>query len=117
MNQSALYIAELDYQYVRYKIGLFRFLIRKRKTPYQMAARAGFEPATKWLTATCSTAELPGMGFKKGSELPSKSKNLSIFWTLSEGVECFRGLFIIILRSYTNKLSFLYLRFIVNRFS
>ncbi|GEM_PF-6597666 len=24
-----------------------------------MAARAGFEPATKWLTATCSTAELP----------------------------------------------------------
>ena len=25
-----------------------------------MAARAGFEPATKWLTATCSTTELPG---------------------------------------------------------
>ena len=25
-----------------------------------MAARAGIEPATKWLTATCSTAELPG---------------------------------------------------------
>jgi hypothetical protein len=24
-----------------------------------MAARAGFEPATKWLTATCSTTELP----------------------------------------------------------
>ena len=24
-----------------------------------MAARAGFEPATKWLTATCSATELP----------------------------------------------------------
>jgi len=24
-----------------------------------MAPRAGFEPATKWLTATCSTTELP----------------------------------------------------------
>ena len=24
-----------------------------------MAPRAGLEPATQWLTATCSTAELP----------------------------------------------------------
>lgn len=27
-----------------------------------MAPRVGFEPTTKWLTATYSTAELPGIG-------------------------------------------------------
>lgn len=45
---------------------------------HQMAARAGFEPATKWLTATCSTAELPGMSCGKRSELPTEIAELSI---------------------------------------
>lgn len=26
---------------------------------YQMAPRVGFEPTTNWLTANCSTTELP----------------------------------------------------------
>ena len=37
-----------------------------------MAARAGIEPATKWLTVTCSTAELP-----------SKKDNKTRNWLIS----------------------------------
>lgn len=37
-----------------------------------LAARAGIEPATKWLTATCSTAELPGN--QRGWSMPPSSR-------------------------------------------
>ena len=33
-----------------------------------MAAQAGIEPATKWLTVTCSTAELPSKKWNWGLE-------------------------------------------------
>ena len=41
-----------------------------------MAARAGFEPATKWLTATCSTAELPGIG--RIAKLQGRQRNCKV---------------------------------------
>ncbi len=49
-----------------------------------MAARAGFEPATKWLTATCSTAELPsilfaGLGVRTRSRCGAAGPSLRVF--------------------------------------
>jgi hypothetical protein len=35
-----------------------------RKHQIKVAPRAGLEPATKWLTATCSTTELPRKTWK-----------------------------------------------------
>ena len=40
---------------------------QRRPWRSRMAARVGIEPTTKWLTATCSTAELPG-NFEEWSE-------------------------------------------------
>jgi hypothetical protein len=39
---------------------IFRGCIKSLKALILLAPRDGLEPPTQWLTATCSTAELPG---------------------------------------------------------
>ena len=47
----------------------------------KVAARAGFEPATKWLTATCSTTELPSNLSSGKQEIRGLAPALSMgFW-------------------------------------
>ena len=38
--------------------------VRRNSETVEVAARAGVEPATNWLTANCSTTELPGIAHK-----------------------------------------------------
>ncbi len=40
--------------------------VRRNSEKVKLAARVGIEPTTKWLTATCSATELPGIKNKVG---------------------------------------------------
>ena len=58
-----------------------------------MAPRAGLEPATLKLTASCSTIELPGIVYSISKESPTKSSS-EIFFSLPRGFHAQAGFII-----------------------